>query len=216
MIHFKSYADALADRTSLNVSGTENACCYVATGDENRINSTVVADLALFAFELLGGRSCCICCCRCWRRFFLRVFFLEPIDELMESRPWILQMHDPRTIVLLSRQQFVEEHPLMTTHLKDAPMVLFEVILEFGKCTWVYPEDPCTIGTIHLCNFGEGVPSVLAMAHHHIIVLEPKQPCEQKIIEVRLREASQSGPFLSKRHGSEELGESCEDLVGPL
>ena len=108
--------------------------------------------------------------------------FLEPIDELMESRPWILQIHDPRTIVLLSRQQFVEEHPLMTTHLKDAPMVLFEVILEFGKCTWVSPEDPCTIGTIHLCNFGEGVPSVLAMAHHHIIVLEPKRPCEQEII----------------------------------
>ena len=104
----------------------------------------------------------------------------------------------------------------MATHLKDTPMVILEVVLKFGKGTWLCPKDPCAIGTIHLCNFGEGVPSVLAMAHHHIIVLEPKQPCEQKIIEVRLREASQSGPFLSKCHDSEEQrGSSGEDLAGP-
>ena len=48
------------------------------------------------------------------------------------------------------------------------------------------------------------------------IVLEPKQPCEQKIIEARLHEAFQFGPSLSKRHGSEEQRESGEDLAGLL
>ena len=95
------------------------------------------------------------------------------------------------------------------------PMVLLEIVLKFGKGTWLCPKDPCARGTIHLCNFGKRMPSVPAMAHHHIIVLEPKQPpCEQKIIEARLREAFQFGPSLSKRHGSEEQRESGEDLAG--
>ena len=180
--HFKSYAHDLTDGACLELVCAGNAGCHVATRNEHGINDLVVADLALFAFELLGGRSCCICCCRCWRRFFLRVFFLEPIDELMEPWARILQIHDPRAILLLIRQQFVEEHSLMATHLKDTPVRLLQILVEIRECTRFRAEHPGAIGTIHLCNFGEGVPSVLAMAHHHLIVLEPKRPCEQEII----------------------------------
>ena len=64
----------------------------------------------------------------------MRVFVLEPIDKLMESRPWILQIHDPRTIVLLSRQQFVEEHPLMMSYIEDTPVRLLQILVEIREC----------------------------------------------------------------------------------
>ena len=134
--HFKSYAHDLTDRAYLELVCAGNAGCHVATRNEHGINDLVVADLALIAFELLSDWFCCICCCWCcWRWFLLRVFFLEPIDELMEPRPWILQIHDPSTIVLLTRKQFVEEHPLMTSHLEDTPVRLLQILVEIRECT---------------------------------------------------------------------------------
>ena len=64
------------------------------------------------------------------------MFFLEPIDELMEPHPWILQIHDPSTIVLLTRKKFVVEHPLMTSHLEDTPVRLLQILMEIRECAW--------------------------------------------------------------------------------
>ena len=135
MKHLKRYAHHLTDGTCLELVCAGNARCHVATRNEHGINDLVVADLALIAFELLSDWFCCICCCWCcWGWFLLRVFFLEPIDELMEPRPWILQIHDPSTIVLLTRKQFVEEHPLMTSHLEDTPVRLLQILVEIREC----------------------------------------------------------------------------------
>ena len=64
----------------------------------------------------------------------LESVFLKPIDELMEPWARILQIHDPRAILLLIRQQFVEEHSLMATHLKDTPVRLLQILVEIREC----------------------------------------------------------------------------------